>query len=490
MLSILSGNQVAKLDKAYIQSENISSWELMERAALSFVRDFFKRFQNSKKKIFVFVGPGNNGGDGLAIARLIADRGYKVSVITFSEKEKCSKDYVINFEKLPENTGVILEKDFNYELAEDGIVIDALFGVGINRPLEGVFLKAVKRLNELHANKIAVDIPSGLPADELVEGEAFLAELTVSFQFPKFSLLFPEHAKYIGELLVASIGIPEDFLMKFERRRFFMQESDMLPRHKKFHAFSHKGDFGRILLIGGRRGKAGAIILSARAALRTGSGLVHVWADDSAVIPLHNNCIEAMYLDGEKLVSMDDFDALGIGPGLGQVDVSELEGILKSFRKPLVLDADALNLLSENPQLWANLPENSILTPHLKEFERISGKAKNQMERLEKARSLASDNKVYLVLKGAFTCVSAPDGTQYFNSTGNKHMATAGSGDVLTGMLTAMLGQGYSPLDACLCAVFHHGLAGQVASKTKGRGTIASDIIESIPQTFLDLGID
>ncbi len=490
MLSILPGHLIAALDKKYVQKEQISSWELMERAANAFSTWFLENYSGRKREVFVFAGPGNNGGDGLAIARLLFDKGYAVTVVLFSERENSSLDWQKNFDLLPEDIGRFEYPSLDLSLVSGEIVIDALFGVGINRPLEGKYKDVIVELNQLTGEKIAIDIPSGLPADTIVEGEAFKADVTVSFQFPKLSLLTPDHVKYVGGLKVLDLGIPDEFLKEFGGSRCFLRSSDIPVLHKYFHKFSHKGDFGRILLIGGRKGKVGAIILSAKSALRSGSGLVHVWAEGASSDVIHIACTEVMVEDEQVVKGMDKFDAVGIGPGLGEVPLMLLGQIFRSFDKPMVLDADALNLLSKHEELWDFVPKGSILTPHPKEFERLAGKSKNHFERLEKASSLAVKRRVFVVLKGAFTCISAPDGMQYFNSTGNKHMATAGSGDVLTGMITSFLGQGYSPLNACICGVFHHGLAGEIASKTKVRGMIASDITESIPSSFLEMNID
>lgn len=490
MLSILPGHKIAALDKSYIKEVSISSWELMETAAESFVSWFLNSYANDRKKIFVFVGPGNNGGDGLAIARLLFDRGYPVTVVLFSDKENSSEDWQKNYDMLPEDIGRFEYSNLDLNLVSDAVVIDALFGVGINRPLEGEYRDAVISLNHLSGEKIAVDNPSGIPSDSLVQGEAFEADVTVSFQFPKLSLLILEHNKYVGNLYVADIGIPDDFLKQFADQKFYLRTEDIPALHKYFHKFSHKGDFGRILLIGGRKGKVGAIILSAKSALRTGSGLVQVWAEGSSADVIHMSCTEVMIEDENIIRDLGQFDAVGIGPGLGEVPVMLLGQVLRSFTRPMVLDADALNILSEHHELWDYIPKGSVLTPHLKEFERLVGKSEHHFERLKMASDLAQAHQVYVVLKGAFTCISSPDGKQYFNPTGNKHMATAGSGDVLTGMITSFLGQGYSPLNACICGVFHHGLAGEIASKQKGRGTMASDIIDHIPSSFLEMNID
>lgn len=491
MLDIISGNRVSELDKAFVKSEGISSWDLMERAAISFCNWFKIGFENENKKIFVFCGPGNNGGDGLAIARLLEMEGFGVTVLIFEDSVNCSQDYQINFKKLPIGVRVLGYRDFDFNQVHGNICIDAIFGVGVNRPLSGKFLETINSLNQCNSEKISIDMPSGVPSDGILVGTAFKADFTCTFQFPKLGLLLPEHADFTGKIEVLDIGIPSSFLESFGQKRHFVQKQDIPHLHRHFNGFSHKGDFGRILLVGGSKGKMGAILLSARAAMRCGSGLVHVQAPTEERLILQIGAPEVMVANDQVIEHLGDFDAVGIGPGWGtDIEPDDFRMILTSFKFPIVVDADGLNLLSRNKNLLEFLPQNSILTPHLKEFERLVGPCQNHIERLQKALDFSSKFGVYLVLKGAFTSISCPDGSQYFNSSGNKYMATAGAGDVLTGMLTSFLGQGYKPLDAAICGVFHHGLAGDLASKDKRKGLIASDIIDSIPRTFLELGID
>lgn len=491
MLSIISGKKVSALDKAFIQFEGISSLDLMENAAQSFCNWFYGQFPYIDQALFVFCGPGNNGGDGLAIARLLSDYSGKITLIYFAEEKDCSKDYQANFNRLPHNVEKIHIYDFDFEIGSSSIILDCIFGVGINRPVEGMYKEAIEKLNGFDAFKVSVDIPSGMPSDNLLEGEAFMADFTITFQFPKLSLLFPEHAKYSGKVEVVDIGIPNDFLKNYADQKFFVEQSDIPSFHKKFHGFSHKGDFGRVLMIGGSAGKAGAILLASKAALRTGSGLVHALVPHQERLVLQVAIPEVMLYNFKDFDTFDEFHAIGIGPGWGaDVDISFFDNLLRKYSKPVVIDADGLNALARNPGLLNIIPKYSILTPHLKEFERLVGTCENQSDRLEKARNFASQFSVYLVLKGAFTSISCPDGNQYFNSTGNSYMATAGSGDVLTGMITSFLGQGYSSLNAALCGVYHHGLAGELASKKLRRGLIASDIIQKVPETYRLLGID
>jgi NAD(P)H-hydrate epimerase len=491
MLSIIPGNRVSELDSGYIRQQGISSWDLMERAAHSFCAWFSELVGNKGKPLYIFAGPGNNGGDGVAIARILSKDYLDIHLILFDEIDNCSKDFQINFNKLPSSIKISSIEVFPFDIKADAIIIDGIFGVGINRPVEGKFKQAIEQINKIDCLKIAIDIPSGIPADGILDGTAFKADYTVTFQFPKFSLLFPEHAGYTGEVYVADIGISDNFLENFNSQRYFVQQKDIRPLHRIFHKFSHKGDFGRVLLIGGSKGKVGAIILASSAALRTGSGLVHAYIEKSERSILQSAAPEVMVAGKDEIGNLDKFDAIGIGPGWGlEVDLGFYESILKEFQKPMVIDADAINLLASHPRLIPLIPKGSILTPHLKEFQRLTGKVSNHVERLKKAREFTGEHGLYILLKGAYSSISCPDGKQFFNSSGNQYMATAGSGDVLTGMLTSFLGQGYSPLDAAICGVYHHGLAGELASMDLRRGTIASDIVKCIPKTYSILEID
>lgn len=490
MINIIQGHRVKDLDQAYMSTMGISSWQLMESAVDTFTKWFINRLNGLKSSIFIFCGPGNNGGDGLGVARKLSENGFDVSVIFFVAKEDSSPDNQLNFSKLPPDVKRIHYSDFGYEIKSEDIIIDALFGVGISRPLSNAYKETVNRLNFISATKISIDIPSGLTSEGYSIGLTFKADYTVSFQFPKLALLLPENAAFTGVIEILDIGIPSSFMQPFGTKKYFLERSDICSLHKKSNVFSHKGDYGKILLIGGSLGKVGAILLSARAALRTGSGLVNVSLPEQDKLSLNIYLPEAMYWSDSLDQKICEFDAIGIGPGWGvNGNENKLKKVLDLCQKPVVLDADALNILAKKKDLISKVPKGSILTPHLKEFDRLFGESAGNLERFDKALNFTSKYGVYLILKGAFTSVFTPEGDHYFNSTGNPHMATAGSGDVLTGMLTSLLGQGYISLNAALVGVYHHGLAGDIASIKKRRSTIASDIIEGIADTFIELDI-
>ncbi|HSF54318.1 MAG TPA: NAD(P)H-hydrate dehydratase [Algoriphagus sp.] len=488
MLKILSGKQVKELDAAHILRNGISSLELMERAALAFV-DWW----NSKKfatdtPVLIFCGAGNNGGDGFAIARLLYKSGFRITVFKcFTEIDQLSPDALKNFNLLSEGIDVKFWNEFDPK--SDGILIDAFLGVGLKGELRAEAKSIIQRINSFSGLVVSVDIPSGLPSDDLLSGACVEADYTVTFAFPKLSLLFPEHGNVTGELILGDIGIGEEEYDSFDTSHFFLRERDLGAFHRKFHRFSHKGDFGKILILAGSKGRMGAAVLSCKASLRTGTGLVTAFVPEGERQILQVAVPEAMCLFSLPQ-ALSVFDALGVGPGLGLEEKAEvMKALFQLYSKPIVLDADAITLIALHPDLIPLIPKESILTPHLAEFDRFLGRSENHLDRLEKASKFCQKWKLNLLIKGANSVICLSDGRQIFNSSGIQFMATAGSGDVLTGMLTSFLGQGYSPEQAMICGVYQHGLAGEIAGKNKRRGTIATDIIEAIPETFIRLNI-
>lgn len=488
MQEIYSGNQVKILDAEYLQRTNISSHLLMERAAQSFVDWFLEQKYERTLILYVAIGSGNNGGDGLAIARLLRKKGYELKLIRLFELvTDLSIDAKINFDLISNEVEIYDWKNFLFQ--SKGILIDAFLGVGLKGDLKESAIEKIDFLNRFEGEIISIDMPSGLFSDEQSSFAAVRASITVTFQFPKLALLAPDYAEFCGKLVVLDIGINKAANSELTSDKYFLQEKDLMGLHKKFNRFSYKGDFGKCLVIGGSPGKMGALYLACKSALRTGAGLVTCFLEESERSIIQESIPEAMCTWG-SLPEFDQFDAIAIGPGWGtDTRIPIFESVLKSSKNPLILDADALNLLAQKSSLIKILPKNSILTPHLGEFRRLVGDSTNHFERIKLAKDFAVNNEVILVLKGANTVISLPDGRQIFNSSGTYYMATAGAGDVLTGMIVAFLGMGYLPEKAALCAVYHHGLAGEIASKTKRRGLIASDIIDKIPETYLRLNI-
>ena len=488
---------IKELDAYTIEHEPIASIDLMERAARVLTDAVLERFGGCR--FAVFSGPGNNGGDGLAVARMLAVAGCAVQVWLIDPKDRLSTDCAVNFLRLRES-GVevqLVQDTFSMpSLGKDVVIVDALFGSGLNKPVrEGIFAHVINGVNASGCRVVAVDMPSGLMGEENhpLCGAVVNADVTLTLQFPKLSLLMPENAQFVGDMEILDIALSQEGITNTPSHLFFTDEKDIksLLRPRARHA--HKGDFGRALLVAGSRGMAGASVLASRASLRSGVGLltVHVPACNRVIV---QSCVpEAMTsIDSNECCFSDDvdvsrFNAVAVGPGLGQGKESEaaLLRLIGNCTAPMVLDADALNILSRNKEWLHRLPAGSVLTPHPGEFERLFGKAPCRYQAIESVRAVARDCGIVIVLKGAYTTVIAPDGNLYFNSTGNPGMATGGSGDVLTGVLLALLAQGYDSTHAARIAVYLHGLAGDLAVADKGQtALVAGDIVDYMPSAW------
>ncbi|GHM99466.1 bifunctional NAD(P)H-hydrate repair enzyme [Cytophagales bacterium WSM2-2] len=494
MLKILSTLQIKELDQSTIEHEPVTPIDLMERACQAFIQWFIK-YVPVYKKVGIVCGTGNNGGDGLGIARLLKERGYSVTVWIVRGEMNETDSFKINLKRLPEKLPMIeITRLTDSEAFKDcHVLIDAVLGSGLSRPAQGIYAQVISCINQSDAMRIAVDIPSGLFADAPSQGDIVQANHTVSFQVPKLAFFFAQNAKYVGSWHLVDIGLSEGFINNAKVKNQLVTEEDIRKIIQPREKFAHKGTFGHALIIAGSYGKMGACVLSAKAALRSGTGLLTVHVPSSGYLIIQTSVPEAMAtVDTEENFFSTapenlNYSAVGIGPGLGtnSETVKAFAKILKQFKKSMVIDADALNMLSQNPELIDLIPEGSILTPHPKEFERLAGSSANEFERLELLRSFASRTKSIVVLKGAYSAIASPDGQVYFNSTGNPGMATGGSGDVLTGILTGLLSQGYSSLHTALMGIYLHGLAGDLASiDLSQEGLIASDLINFLPLAF------
>lgn len=495
-MKIFSNKEIKQLDAYTIEQESIKSTDLMERAAKALTKAITDRWKTNTP-ITVFAGPGNNGGDALAVARMMAEQGYKVEAYLFNIKDKLSPDCKANKELIE----IMDEVDFHEistqfvppVLTPRHLVIDGLFGSGLNKPLSGGFAAVVKHINASSAIIVSIDIPSGLMTEDNtfnIKSNIIRADFTFSFQLPKLAFLFAENTEFIGEWDLLDIQLSQEGINTIETNYEMLEIEDIRSLIKPRSQFSHKGNYGHALLIAGSKGMAGASILAARACMRSGVGLLTVHA------PLCNNDIlqtsipEAMVETDDNrdyfttTTNTDDYKAIGIGPGLGKDEETEdaLLVQLMNCQTPVVLDADALNILSNHRHVLTQLPEGSVLTPHPKELERLTGKSSNSYEQLTKACELANTANVHIVLKGAYSAIITPKGKCYFNSTGNPGMATGGSGDVLTGVILALLAQEYSAEDAAKIGTYVHGLAGDFARKKLGMiGMTAGDIINYLP---------
>lgn len=498
-MKIFSSEQIKAIDDYTIKHEPIASVDLMERAAGQLFKWITDRYGRSEH-IVIFTGPGNNGGDGLALARMLAVNRYSTEIHYVKFTEKTTGDWEINRQRLENETTVrvnyLTDEDQFPVISSGNIIIDAIFGSGLTRHVDGLPAEVIKQINRADATIISIDIPSGLFGEDNSKNSfdsVIKADFTLSFHFPKLSFMFAENAPFIGEWVVLPIGLNNYCIRNIESPYTFTAKSDVAPLLKKRNQFDHKGNFGHGLLVSGSLGKVGAAVLGAGAALRTGIGLITCHIPSCGNLIMQSSLPEAMVENDRSLDFISDvgstetYNSVGIGPGVGtkQETSKALYNLLSECKKPMVIDADALNILSENKEWLSLLPAGTVLTPHPKEFERLAGKTDNSFNRLKRQIEFSQDYNCIVVLKGAYTSIATPDGKILFNSTGNPGMATAGSGDVLTGIILSLLAQGYSSENAAVLGVYLHGLAGDIAvGKSCFESIIASDIIDNIGLAF------
>ncbi len=504
-MKILSPQQIREVDQFTIKNEPIPSIDLMERAAKAATNWIISN--NMAYSFSIFCGTGNNGGDGLAIARLLSKLPVTLNVYLIKFSDNLSEDAKINLDRLKELSDVKITEISQIEqlqslnIEEDEVILDCIFGSGLNRPTKGFVKEVIEKINDISNFVISIDIPSGLFAnyDSNFRADTGIIEanITLSFQLPKLSFLLPENAKYVGRWEILDIGLLQEGIDIHDTHYFYTDNSKIKSIVKSRQKFSHKGNFGHALLISGSYGKMGAAILASKACLKSGVGLLttHIphWGYQiiQSTVPEAMTSIDRSEMIFTEFPQLSCYNAIGIGPGLDtkKNSAKAFEELLNQISdQKLVIDADGLNILSQNKFLLVKLPKLSILTPHPKEFERLVGKSKNEMHRLELLKDFCKHYNVITVLKGAHTVVALPDGNCYFNSSGNPGMATAGSGDTLTGIILALLAQGYSEKDAALTGVYIHGLAGDHAlSSESEESLIASDIISNIGSAFKSL---
>lgn len=506
-MKIFTAEQIRAWDEHTITNEPVASIDLMERAASKCVKWLIGHFlQNTHFE--VFCGMGNNGGDGLAIARMLSKENKNITVYILKTAEKGSPDFEANLKRLKETQVPIVEltSSENFTpITDESIIIDALFGTGLSRPLEGIALELVKHINNSPNIKVSIDVPSGLPADWSDNNtdykDVIEANYTLTFQVPKQSFLLLDTGKYVGSLVVTDIGLSKDYVVNTKSQHHWIDTYWAAKILKTRNRFSHKGTYGHALLIGGSMGKAGAMLLATKACIKAGAGLTTAFVPRCAYTPMQTAVPEAMTETIQKEDLLDfmptntnAYTAIGIGPGMG-TQITTRDALDDFFAnvdsKKLVLDADALNCLSLNfaERKKVKLPEGAILTPHPKEFDRMFGESKTAWERLKKQTEVAQKHKVTIVLKGTHTSIAAPNGEVYFNSTGNPGMATGGSGDVLTGIITALRAQSYTATEACILGVYLHGLAADLALQTESTESLAAgDIITHLGRAYKHTG--
>lgn len=497
-MKILSAEEIKQWDQYTIAHEPVASIDLMERAAAECVK-WLEENNYTSNHFNIFCGKGNNGGDGLAIARMLAGKDCNVVVSILEFGHKGTEDFQQNLSRLHqlpqvEIRFIQIEENF-YPLNKDDIVIDALFGSGLNRGLEGVTAKLVEHINDSGCEVIAIDIPSGLFVDRSSKGNTIInATHTLSFQVFKPAFLIAENGDLVGEVHILDIGLHPDFYESVKPKYELTDKNIIHSIYRPRKNFAHKGNFGHALMVAGSYGKIGAAVLSAKACLRSGVGLLTCHIPKCGYDVLQSSVTEAMVMtdfNSSFLTKTEDdlsrYDAIGIGPGIGTASETKmlLREIFDAYRHPIILDADALNILASQKDLMKLIPPGSILTPHPKEFERLFGATANDFDKKELTLQKAKELNVIIVLKGHHTLIATPDGKAFFNSTGNAGMATGGSGDVLTGILTGLLAQGYSSIETAILGVYLHGLAGDFAAeKLSMEAMVAGDIIESLGEAF------
>lgn len=498
-MKILTATQFKEVDAFTIENGHIDSIDLMERAACAFTEEILRRW-NPTTVVKVFAGPGNNGGDALAIARMLADKGMTVHAWLFNTSGSLTDECQTNKQRLEVMPNVAFHEITSQfqppVLTADDLIIDGLFGIGLSRPLSGGFAAVVQYINAAASKVVAIDIPSGMMAENNAYNlmtNIIKADYTFSFHRPKLAFFFADMTDYVGEWKVLDIGEKDDVKLTGPTPYHLTTRDDVAAMIKRRPKFAHKGTMGHAALVAGQYGMAGAAILSTLACLRTGVGKITLHT------PYKNNTILQMKvpeavlhfdMDGEIFTTTFDateFDALGIGPGIG-TNPETAQAFIEQIRRtksPIVMDADALNIVGSH-RGWINqLPKNSILTPHKKELFGLVSTTRDCYEELEKTRELAMQQQIYIIIKGAYSVVVTPEGDCFFNTSGNPGMATAGSGDVLTGIILALLAMGYPQEQAARLGVYLHGLAGDCAASRRGEESmIASDIIEAIGEAY------
>ena len=500
-MKIFSKEQIYEGDKLTAEKQNITSTELMERAGIQIFNWLHIRMQGAPVPIHVFCGIGNNGGDGLVVARHLITHGYNVKTYVVNCSDKRSKDFLVNYDRIKETTKewptMLTCKEEFPQIHKDDIIIDAIFGIGLNRPVDEWVAQLFMHFRTSQAYTLSVDIPSGAFTDKVVDNEDSVvwSNHTLSFQSPKLIFFLPDTAKYSLQWEVIDIGIDKEFLFNTETKVVLIGKHEVLPMYQPREKYSHKGTYGHVLIFGGSYGKIGATLLASRAALASGAGLITTFVPKCGYSILQTALPEAMVITdtNEEIITNVNFEieptviGLGIGMGTDPKTVAALEKFLKSNKAPLVIDADGLNIISKKKTLLKLLPKQSVLTPHPKELERLIGKWKDDFDKIKKVKAFSKKHDVIIVMKGANT-ITVYNEICHINTTGNPGLATAGTGDVLTGIITGIIAQGYNPLQATLFGVYLHGRSADIAIEDFGyQSLIASHVIEALGKAYIDL---
>ncbi|MFT6815020.1 MAG: hydroxyethylthiazole kinase-like uncharacterized protein yjeF [Sphingobacteriales bacterium] len=496
-MKIFTSEQIREVERYSIVNEPISSIAIMERAASAFEKRFRKIYTDFFP-VYIFCGKGNNGGDGLAIGRLLRGRGYDVHFIIAEHQSSRTEDTRKNYNrakglKIP--IQYIEKIDSKLVIPNDAVVIDALLGIGLNREAEGIIKQSVDFINTLPNEVVSVDMPTGLFSDKHTsfDNSVIQANYTITFQLPKLALFIAENTNRIGQVFIEEIGWLQKKIEELETPYFYTKKEDVAPLLKSRKTFTHKGTYGHGLFIGGSYGKMGAAVFAGSAAMRAGLGLLtmHIPGVGYNIVqislPEAMCTVSGMHNIEEMPTELERYSAIGIGPGLGKSPetAKAFSKLLDNAKGPMVIDADALNIIADDLSLLQKVPKMSILTPHAKEFNRLTAVPQNDFECLKMLELFSAEHEVVVCLKGAFTAISIPNGPIFLNSTGNPGMATAGSGDALTGIILGLLCQGYNPEDAAILGVYLHGLSGDFAADVMGmESVIATDIVNNLGKAF------
>ena len=500
-MKIFSKEQIYEGDRLTAEKQGITSTDLMERAATQIFNWMHMRMQGAQVPIHIFCGIGNNGGDGLVLARHLITHGYNVNTYIVNYSNKRSKDFLVNYDRIKNVSKswpiLMTDADAFPEIHQDDIIVDAVFGIGLNRPVDDWVKLLFQHFRASKAFTLAIDIPSGLFPDQVPvhENDVVWANYTLSFQTPKLIFFLPETAKYTVQWEILDIGIDPEYLYMTPTAYDLIGKHEMLPLYRPRQKFSNKGHYGHGLIIGGSYGKIGAVTLASRATLSSGAGLVTAYIPKCGYHALQSSFPEAMVITdaNETLIAKIDFDiepsviAFGVGIGTATKTVTAFENFLKTNKVPLVIDADGINILAKKKTLLKLLPEQTVLTPHPKELERLVGKWKDDFDKLDRVKALSKKHNLIIVIKGANTITVYQD-RGYVNTTGNPGLATAGTGDVLTGVIAGLIAQGYEPIAATLFGIYLHGRAADIAIEDLGyQSLIASHVIEALGEAYIDL---
>ncbi|GER60486.1 bifunctional NAD(P)H-hydrate repair enzyme [Patiriisocius marinus] len=500
-MKIFSSKQFYEADKITTEKQGITSVDLMERAATQIYGWLHQRLQGAQVPIHIFCGIGNNGGDGLALGRLLVENGYLVKCYIANYTDKRSPSFLTNYSRYKDVTKnwpllMTCVEDFP-AIAREDIIIDALFGIGLNRPPEGWVKQLIQHINTTPAYKLSIDIPSGLYAEQAItDHEAIIKpNHTLTFQAPKLSFFLPESGPYVTFYEILNIGLDEEYMQTTKPVAQLIAKPQAQRFYKQRNKYAHKGNFGHALVAAGSYGSMGAAVLSTKSTLRIGAGKVTAFIPECGYNIMQISVPEALVQTdvNPKVLSKIEFDfmpdaiAVGMGMGTGKESVAALRGLLKKVTCPILLDADALNCISSTKTLLKLIPQNAILTPHSGELERLIGEWSDDYDKIEKTKAFSKKYNVIVIIKGANTIIIS-EGEMYINTTGNPGMATAGSGDVLSGVITGLVAQGYDPLMSSVFGVYLHGSAGNIASQLIGfEAMIASDITEALGDAFIEL---